>query len=67
MSLIHQWCSSHNVLFSDPFGLTFYQVHVQRILHTYAKPDIAAEARKLMHRFSQSDLEALIDEAEGHA
>jgi hypothetical protein len=40
---------------------------VQRIFHTYSKPDIAAEARKLMHRFSEKEVEALIDEAEGHA
>ncbi|MCJ1243626.1 hypothetical protein MMC30_000823 [Trapelia coarctata] len=42
-------------------------VHVQRIFHTYSKPDIATEARKLMHRFSEEEVEALIDEAEGHA
>ena len=41
-------------------------VHVQRVFHTYSKPDIATEARKLMHRFSEEEVEALIDEAEGH-
>lgn len=40
-------------------------VHVQRVFHTYSKPDIATEARKLMHRFNQYDLETLIEEAEG--
>jgi len=43
------------------------QVHVQRVHHTYSKPDIATEARKLMHRFTEKQLEELIDEAEGHS
>ncbi|KAA6411023.1 MAG: hypothetical protein FRX48_05334 [Lasallia pustulata] len=42
-------------------------LHVQRIHHTYSKPDIATEARKLMHRFTEEEVEALIEEAEGHA
>ncbi|MCJ1475714.1 hypothetical protein MMC13_004377 [Lambiella insularis] len=41
-------------------------VHVQRVFHTYSKPDIATEARKLMHRFREEEVEALLDEAEGH-
>ena len=43
------------------------QVHVQRIFHTYSKPNIATEARKLMHRFDEGQVEELIDEAEGHS
>lgn len=43
------------------------QLHVQRIHHTYSKPDIATEAKKLMHRFKEEEVEALMDEAEGHA
>lgn len=43
------------------------QLHVQRVFHTYSKPNIATEARKLMHRFTEDQIERLIDEAEGHA
>lgn len=43
------------------------QLHVQRVFHTYSKPNIATEARKLMHRFTEDQVELLIDEAEGHA
>ncbi|MCJ1402574.1 hypothetical protein MMC11_005794 [Xylographa trunciseda] len=42
-------------------------VHVQRVFHTYSKPDIVTEARKLMHRFKEEEVEVLIDEAEGHS
>ncbi len=42
------------------------KVHVQRVFHTYSKPDIATEARKLMHRITEGQVEGLIDEAEGH-
>ncbi len=48
-------------------NLTLYKVHVQRVFHTYSKPDIATEARKLMHRFTEEDVSRLIDEAEGHS
>jgi len=37
------------------------------VFHTYSKPDIATEARKLMHRFDEEQVEKLIDEAEGHS
>ncbi|MCJ1392035.1 hypothetical protein MMC18_004902 [Xylographa bjoerkii] len=43
------------------------KVHVQRVFHTYSKPNIVTEARKLMHRFKEEEVEALIDEAEGHS
>ena len=42
-------------------------LHVERVMHTYAKPDIVTQARKLMHRFSERQVEELLDEAEGHA
>ncbi|KAI4122419.1 MAG: hypothetical protein LQ347_006504 [Umbilicaria vellea] len=51
--------------FDTPVSLV--EVHVQRIFHTYSKPDIATEARKLMHRFTEGEVEALIEEAEGHS
>ena len=40
---------------------------MQRVFHTYSKPDIATEPRKLMHRFDEAEVEALIDEAEGNS
>ena len=46
--------------------LMVVQVHVQRVFHTYSKPDIVTEARKLMHRFTEDEVEALLDEAEGN-
>lgn len=39
-------------------------LHVQRVSHTYSKPDIVSEAKKLMHRFSSEEIEKLVDEAE---
>ncbi|KAL9119654.1 MAG: hypothetical protein Q9187_003795 [Circinaria calcarea] len=42
-------------------------VHIQRVFHTYSEPNIITEARKLMHRFDETQVEALIDEAEGYA
>lgn len=39
-------------------------LHVQRVTHTYSKPDIVSEARKLMHRFTSEQIEILVDEAE---
>ncbi|KAL2059625.1 hypothetical protein ABVK25_000918 [Lepraria finkii] len=42
-------------------------VHIQRVFHTYSKPDIATEACKLMHRFNEDEVEKLIDGAEGHS
>ena len=66
MSLIPLWFEVANM--TDHHACSdFDQVHIQRILHTYSKPDIATEARKLMHRFRKADVEALLDEAEGHS
>lgn len=39
-------------------------LHVSRVFHTYSKPDIVSEEKKLMHRFSEEEVEALIDDAE---
>lgn len=39
-------------------------LHVSRVMHTYSKPDIVSEEKKLMHRFTEEEVEALIDEAE---
>lgn len=40
-------------------------LHVQRVDYTYVKKDIVSEAKKLMHRFTDREVEDLIDEAEG--
>jgi glutaredoxin len=39
-------------------------LHVSRVMHTYSKPDIVSPEKKLMHRFTVDDVEALIEEAE---
>lgn len=39
-------------------------LHVERVFHTYSKPNIVTEAQKLMHRFTVEEVEKLIDEAE---
>lgn len=39
-------------------------LHVSRVFHTYSKPDIVSQEKKLFHRFSEAEIEALIDEAE---
>jgi hypothetical protein len=39
-------------------------LHVERMFHTYSKPNIVTEAKKLRHRFSVEDIEKLVDEAE---
>lgn len=39
-------------------------LHVERVQHTYSKPNIVTEAKKLWHRFSVEEVEKLIDEAE---
>ncbi|KAL9638188.1 MAG: hypothetical protein Q9164_001723, partial [Protoblastenia rupestris] len=42
-------------------------IHVQRVFHTYAKPDIATEPEKLMHRFEKEEVERLVDKTEGQS
>ena len=39
-------------------------LHIERVFHTYSKPNIVAEAKKLWHRFFAEDIEKLVDEAE---
>jgi glutaredoxin len=39
-------------------------LHIERVFHTYSKPNIVTEAKKLWHRFSAEDIEKLVDEAE---
>lgn len=39
-------------------------LHVERVFHTYSKPNIVTEAKKLMHRFTVEEVEKLIDETE---
>lgn len=39
-------------------------LHVERVQHTYAKPNIVTEAQKLMHRFTVEEVEAKIDATE---
>ena len=39
-------------------------LHVERVQHTYSKPNIVTEAQKLMHRFTVEEVEKLVDVAE---
>ena len=39
-------------------------LHVERVFHTYSKPNIVAEPKKLWHRFSVEEIEEAADEAE---
>ena len=39
-------------------------LHVERVFHTYSKPNIVTQPKKLMHRFQVKEVEELIDEAE---
>ena len=67
MNSIRQWyvLSSMRMIIGMP--IMYWQVHVERVLHTYSKPNIITEARKLMHRFTEEQVEELIDQAEGHS
>ena len=40
------------------------KLHVQRIVHTTSEPQIVPQARKLMHRFDENQVEKLINEVE---
>ena len=42
----------------------FTQLHVERVLHTYAKPDMVTHIGKLFHRFDGPQVKKLLDEAE---
>ncbi|KAI9738653.1 MAG: hypothetical protein M1834_008158 [Cirrosporium novae-zelandiae] len=39
-------------------------IHVQKNKQEAGEPDLAAEAKKLMHRFTEEEVETLMDEAE---
>jgi len=39
-------------------------LHVERVFHTYSKPNVVSDAKKLWHRFSVEEIEKLVDEAE---
>ena len=39
-------------------------LHVERVFHTYSKPNVITQPQKLMHRFQVEEVEKLIDEAE---
>ena len=56
-----------NKKFFNMYAFDVPVLHVSRVMHTYSKPDIVSEERKLMHRFSEEEVEALIDEAEQRA
>lgn len=40
-------------------------LHVERVHHTYSKPDLKTMVAKVMHRFTDKDVEAAVDQAEG--
>lgn len=48
----------------DAYAWDVPVLHVERVMHTYSKPNIVTEAQKLMHRFTEAEIEGLIDEAE---
>ena len=64
---IRHSCSKYILTLLVRVAYSYRQLHVQRIHHTYSKPDIATEARKLMHRFTEEQVSELVDEAEGHS
>lgn len=39
-------------------------LHVNRVFYTYSKPDIVSKEKKLFHRWTEKEVEMLIDEAE---
>ena len=39
-------------------------LHVERVFHTYSKPNVVSDTRKLWHRFSTEEIEKLVDEAQ---
>ena len=53
-----------NKKYHDMYAFDVPVLHVERVQHTYSKPNIITEARKLFHRFSTEEVEKLIDEAE---
>lgn len=56
--------SPENKEWMDKYAFDVPVLHVSRVMHTYSKPDIVSEEKKLMHRFEVAEVERLIDEAE---
>jgi len=56
--------SKDNQKWFNQYAFDVPVLHVSRVMHTYSKPDIVSEEKKLMHRFTEEEVEALIDEAE---
>ena len=55
---------SNHKKWRDVYDFDVPVLHVERVQHTYSKPNIVTEPKKLFHRFSEDDIEKLIDEAE---
>lgn len=53
-----------NKKYYDMYAFDVPVLHVSRVFHTYAKRNIVSDERKLFHRFSEQQVEELIDEAE---
>lgn len=53
-----------NKKWHDAYCYDIPVLHVSRVFHTYSKPDIISEEKKLWHRFTEKEVEELIDEAE---
>lgn len=41
------------------------KLYAQRVIGIYSQPDIATESRQLMHRFTEDQVERLLDKCEG--
>lgn len=48
----------------DAYAFDVPVLHVNRVFHTYSKPDIVTEEKKLFHRFTEKEIDTLIDDAE---
>lgn len=53
-----------NKEWQDCYAFDVPVLHVSRVFHTYSKPDIVSQEKKLFHRFSVEEVEELIDDAE---
>lgn len=56
--------AAENRKWKDVYAFDVPVLHVERVFHTYSKPNIVTEAQKLFHRFSVQEVEKLIDTAE---
>ena len=48
----------------DVYAFDVPVLHVERVMHTYSKPNIISKEMKLMHRFTVEEVEKLVDIAE---